>query len=228
MDFKKMLLDFDIHLSEEQEKRFELYYEILIRENEKYNLTSITNKDEVFLKHFYDSLSLLKGISLNKDVEICDIGSGAGFPSVPLKICFPNIKVTLVDSLRKRTDFLKMLVHELGLENVRVLWQRAEEVKEKFDIVTARAVARLNVLTELCLPLVSVGGFFVAMKGISYNEEKEEAQNAIDVLGGRIIKTIPFMLPIENSTRGIIVVEKIKQTPEKYPRSYSMIKKKPL
>lgn len=228
MDFNLLVSDLGLKLTDLELDQFKKYYEVLVRENKLYNLTSITDIDGVYLKHFYDSLTLCKAINLSNIVEICDIGSGAGFPSIPLKIMFPNLQVTIIDSLKKRTDFITLLAKELKLEGVNVIWDRAENVKKKFDLVTARAVARLNILDELCIPLVKKNGYFMAMKGNSFQEELEEAQKGIKLLGGEVINCLNFQLPYENSERGIIVVKKIAETNEKYPRSFQAIKKKPL
>ena len=228
IDFVGLAKDLGIELTSEMLHQYQTYYEFLISENEKINLTGIVDIDGVYLKHFYDSLTMVKA-NISKDAHICDIGAGAGFPSIPLKIAYPSLKITIVDSLQKRTVFLNELVRKLGLSDVNIIWGRAEEVSNAdFDIVTARAVARLNILDELCLPLVKKDGYFIAMKSASLEEEIKEAKQGISILGGRIEEVISFELPIENSLRNILVVKKIKDTPGKYPRKFASIKKSPL
>lgn len=197
--------------------------------NEKINLTAITEREEVYLKHFYDSLTLVKVVNLKEIESFCDIGTGAGFPGIVIKIFYPHIKLTLVDALNKRINFLDIVVKTLKLENVTLVHARAEEYalknREKFDIVTARAVAPLNILLEYSLPLVKVNKYFIAMKG---NEDITQSKNALEILKGKIVKKCEFLLPIENSQRTIIEIEKTAITPEKYPRRYAEIKKRPL
>lgn len=230
MDFLKLVNDLGITLNDEQIKQFEIYYEFLVETNKVMNLTAITEKDDVYLKHFYDSITLSKVIK-NEKVSICDIGAGAGFPSIPLKICFPNIKVTIVDALAKRISFLSSLVNKLNLKDVTLVHDRAEDYckknREKFDFVTARAVARLNVLSEFTLPLVKINGKLISMKS-NHIDELNEAKNAITLLGGKFNEVIEFDLPIENSKRVLIIVDKIKETNKKYPRNFNLIKKSPL
>jgi 16S rRNA (guanine527-N7)-methyltransferase len=222
--FKTELLDKGISLSESQLHQFEQYYEILVEWNEKMNLTAITEKKEVYLKHFYDSLTAAFYFDFTKPFTICDVGAGAGFPSIPLKIAFPHIQLTIVDSLNKRISFLNHLANELKLENVQFVHDRAEtfgvkpEHREAYDVVTARAVARMSVLSELCMPLVKAGGHFIAMKAMQASEELEKGKKAITTLGGRIEEIKHFTLPIEESERTIVVIKKEKQTPKKYPR----------
>lgn len=222
------LKELNIELSFKQKELFERYYEFLIQENKKYNLTAITDKEEVYYKHFYDSLTLIKTKLIKEDVSLCDIGSGAGFPSVPLKIIYPNLKVTIIESQTKKTEFLKKLIKYLELENVEIINERAEEYAHKkyFDIVTARAVADLSILNELCLPFVKKDGYFIAMKG-SYEEELEKSLNGMNILGGKLINVISFDLPKEMGKRNLIVIKKEKMV-KGYPRMFSQIKKKPL
>lgn len=207
---------------------FERYYEFLIQENKKYNLTAITNKEEVYYKHFYDSLTLIKTNLIKEGVSLCDIGSGAGFPGIPLKIIFPNLELTIVESQTKKTEFLKKLVKHLEIEKVEVINERAEEYAHKkyFDIVTARAVADLTILNELCLPLVKKNGYFIAMKG-NYKEELEKSLNGINILGGKLLNVISFDLPKAMGKRNLIIIKKEKMV-KGYPRIFSQIKKKPL
>lgn len=229
--FIKELQNKHITLTQKQLEQFEKYYEILVEWNEKMNLTNITKKEEVYLKHFYDSLTLAFCHPLN-DEHICDIGAGAGFPSIPLKIVYPNIKVTIVDSLNKRITFLNHLVKELGLENVKAIATRAEEYaidhREMFDIVSARAVARLNILDELCLPLTKVNGYFITLKGSQGLVELEECGQGISKLGGEIKHIENFTLPDNEDQRINIYIKKVKSTPKSYPRMFSKIKKSPL
>ena len=232
MDFKKELLNLGIELNESQENKFLTYYEELVRVNEYMNLTAITEKDEVYRKHFLDSLEIVRAIKNDGKYTLCDVGSGAGFPSIPLAIVDNNVEVTIIDALNKRIKFLNDLTKKLELSSVNALHKRAEdfvkEVGASFDVVTARAVARLNVLVELCLPLVKVGGVMIAMKGSSGNEELKEALNGIKILGGRVLETIDVELPLESDKRQLIIIYKEKETPKKYPRSFQKIKERPL
>lgn len=232
MDFISELKKLNIEPNDLIIQKFEMYYNKLIEVNEYMNLTAITEKNEVYLKHFLDSLSILKAINKNDSYSILDVGSGAGFPSIPLAIVDPKANVVIIDALNKRINFLNELVKELGLNNVNAYHKRAEEYakekRESFDFVTARAVARLNILAELCLPLVKIGGFFIAMKGQIADEELKEAKKAIEILGGKVKKIIDFDLPDDAGKREIIIIEKVKATPNKYPRDYNKIKGKPL
>lgn len=232
--FSAMLEEKGITLTSRQLEQFEKYYETLVEWNEKMNLTAITDKEEVYLKHFFDSVSAAFYFDFTKPVRLCDVGAGAGFPSIPLKIVFPHIEVTIVDSLNKRITFLNHLAQVLNLENVNFVHDRAEVLgvnpkhRETYDVVTARAVARMSVLSELCLPLVKVGGDFLAMKAAQANEELSAAQKAITLLGGKLEKTFTFTLPVEESERTILVIKKDKQTPKKYPRKPGTPGKMPL
>lgn len=232
--FQSMLEEKGISLSPLQLNQFETYYQLLVEWNEKMNLTAITEKDEVYLKHFFDSITAAFYYDLSKPLSLCDVGAGAGFPSIPLKICFPQLRITIVDSLQKRITFLNHLALSLELENVAFYHDRAETfgrkegIRESFDIVTARAVARLSVLSELCLPLVKVGGTFIAMKGAAAKEELEAGTHAVQALGGEIGDISTFQLPIENSERNIIIIEKRRKTPKKYPRKPGMPNKLPI
>ena len=232
MNFKDECLKLNINIDNKMEERFEKYYDKLIYVNNFMNLTAITEKEEVYNKHFYDSLTILKALNNKNNITLCDVGSGAGFPSIPLAIVRDDINVTIIDALNKRINFLNELVKELGLNNVNAYHFRAEDfVKEKrnyFDVVSARAVARLNILCELCMPLVKIGGIFIAMKGEKSQEEINEARNAIKILGGKILDVISFELPDNIGQREIIVIEKIKDCDKKYPRLFSKIKEKPL
>ncbi|NEU32652.1 16S rRNA (guanine(527)-N(7))-methyltransferase RsmG [bacterium LRH843] len=223
-----------ITVTEKQEQQFQLYYQLLVEWNEKMNLTAITDEDEVYLKHFYDSVSASFYYDFQRGMRIIDVGAGAGFPSIPLKILYPDIHVSIVDSLRKRITFLEHLASELQLEGVNFYHDRAEtfgqnvQHREKYDIVTARAVARLSVLAELCLPLVKKNGDFIAMKGAGASEELKDAGKAINMLGGMVVSDEAFTLPIEKSERHIIHIRKEKTTPKKYPRKPGTPNKSPL
>jgi len=224
--FVLLLRNLDLTLSERQIEQFERYFTILIDSNSKLNLTSITEKDEVFTKHFYDSLCLIKAYPMTNQT-ILDVGSGAGFPSIPLKIVYPNLQVTILDALHKRIKFLEHLTTELGLD-VELIHGRAEEytMKNHYDLVTARAVANLRILSELCIPFVRPEGYFLGMKGPSYEEELEQSGNTITLLGGKLEKVVKY--EIEEYNRTIIVVKKQNNTNIKYPRKYNKIKSKPL
>ncbi|WJP97802.1 16S rRNA (guanine(527)-N(7))-methyltransferase RsmG [Macrococcus bovicus] len=220
-------------LTEKQLKQFAIYYENLVEWNEKINLTAVTEKEEVYLKHFFDSLTPSFYFDFKEIETLCDVGAGAGFPSIPLKILFPHIKLTIVDSLNKRINFLNHLAAELNLEQVQFIHDRAEtfgrsEKRETYDVVTARAVARLSVLSELCLPLVRKGGHFLALKGAQGEIEIEEGLFAVNILGGEIVANHQFTLPMEESTRYIVDIEKRRQTAKKYPRKAGTPAKEPL
>lgn len=232
MDFINELNKLNISPDDNMLNQFELYYHKLIEVNEYMNLTAITEKSEVYNKHFLDSISIVKALDISKEFTLCDVGSGAGFPSIPLAIVSSNVKVTIIDALNKRIKFLNDLVKELNLNNVNAYHKRAEEYakekREAFDIVTARAVARLNILAELCLPLTKIGGYFIAMKGQASLEELKEAENAINVLGGKIENVLDFDLPEDAGKRSIIIIKKVKPTNTKYPRAFAKIKERPL
>ncbi|WP_409290881.1 16S rRNA (guanine(527)-N(7))-methyltransferase RsmG [Peribacillus sp. SCS-37] len=232
--FQSMLEEKGITLTSLQLEQFQSYYQILVEWNEKMNLTAITDKEEVYLKHFYDSISAAFYFDFTKPLKICDVGAGAGFPSLPLKICFPELEVSIVDSLNKRISFLNHLADSLKLEHVSFYHDRAETFgqnpahREQYDVVTARAVARMSVLSELCLPLVKQGGYFVAMKGANGSEETETGDKAVKTLGGRVESIHSFILPYEESERNIVIVSKKKPTPKKYPRKPGTPNKQPL
>ncbi|MGX7025356.1 16S rRNA (guanine(527)-N(7))-methyltransferase RsmG [Vagococcus hydrophili] len=233
--FKQELAKIGIELSDTQMRQFQRYYELLVEWNEKINLTAITDLEEVYLKHFYDSITLANALDLKDDnYSICDVGAGAGFPSIPLKIVFPNLKVSIVDSLNKRIKFLTLLCDELQLENVSLYHDRAEDFgqnkahRESYDLVTARAVARLNVLSELCIPLVKKDGKFLALKAAKSEEEVLESKKAIATLGGKLVEEVEMTLPFIEDKRYIVVIEKKKETPKKYPRKPGTPNKKPL
>ncbi len=228
--FIKELNHIGINIDEEKLNQLETYYDMLIEYNNHTNLTRITEKEEVYLKHFYDSLTLIKAIKLDSQ-SILDVGTGAGFPGLVLKIVFPTLDITLVDSLNKRIIFLNSVIEKLKLKNIKAIHARAEEYvkenKETFDIVTSRAVANLQVLSELCIPAVKVNGYFIPMKADA-NEEIANARNAIKLLGGKLDDNIIFDLPNNEGLRTLIKIKKISNTSVKYPRKFNEIKKNPL
>ena len=228
--FIEELKKIDINITDYQLEQLENYYNLLIEENKKYNLTSITNKEDVYLKHFYDSLTILKIIKLTNQT-LCDIGTGAGFPGIVLKIMYPNLKVTLIDSTLKKCNFLNIVIEKLKLKEIEVINERAEiyskNVREKYDIVTSRAVAPLKHLLEYSIPLVKVNGYYIAMKG-NIKEELIGINNYEKKLNIKEIDRIEFNLPIENSYRTLIKYKKISPKYLIYPRKYNEIKKKNL
>ncbi len=225
--------DYKIQLTEEQLSKFEVFFKLLKQWNEKINLTAITDAQGVAVKHFADSLSILNFCEISQNAKVLDIGTGAGFPGVVLKIVRPDIQLFLLDSLKKRFLFLDALLHELDL-GAELLQGRAEEygqdidLRENFDLVVSRAVAQLNTLSEYCLPFVKLSGKFVAFKGSSAEEEVNLSKKAIQTLGGKLIKTHTFELPFQGGCRSLVEIEKIKPTPDKYPRNNGRIKAKPL
>lgn len=232
--FKSLLEQKGLSVSPGQLAQFERYYELLVEWNEKMNLTGITERDAVYEKHFYDSVSLAFYIDMTNIDSLADIGSGAGFPSIPLKIMFPHIKVTIVDSLNKRISFLKHLAEQLELENVNCVHGRAEDIarlpehRDQYDLATARAVARLNVLNEFCLPFVRQGGLFAAMKGAKSEEEVTEAGASFRLLKAKVIAQHELKLPQEQSERHIVLAEKLERTPRAYPRKAGTPLKQPI
>ena len=232
-EFINQLKEHGIELSTEQIGQFKTYFEMLVEWNQKINLTAVTEMKEVYLKHFYDSITPLLYAEIEEGASLCDVGAGAGFPSIPMKIIRPDLKVTIVDSLNKRITFLNELTTVLGLDKIHLVHDHAETFgqygqRHMFDVVTARAVAQLNVLAELCLPLVRTGGQFIVMKGKKAMEEIEEAEFALDLLGGDIKKINSLTLPEEESERYIIVIDKVRKTPKKYPRKPGTPNKSPL
>ena len=229
-EFIESLKQLNIEITSDQLNQLELYYELLVEWNNKINLTGITEHNEVYLKHFYDSLTICRNINLNEVDSLADIGTGAGFPGMVIKILFPNLKVELIDSLGKRIVFLNDVVNKLKLQKINIINARAEEYavknREKYDIVTARAVAPLNILLEYCIPLVKNKGYFIPLKA-NCESEINNIKNAIKLLNCDIEKIDNFKLPRENSNRTIIKFKKKDITPNKYPRRYSEIKKKP-
>lgn len=218
-----------IDVTKDKLDKLEKYYNLLIEYNKVMNLTGITDHDEVYLKHFYDSLTLAKVVDLNNYKTLCDIGTGAGFPGIVLKIFYPNLKITLIDSLNKRIVFLNKVIEELGLEGIIAIHSRIEEYgiknRDLFDIVTARAVAPLNILLEYSIPILKVNGLFLPMKA---NLDNEKYDNALKKLNCTLEKTEQFLLPIENSNRSILLIKKQNETNLKYPRRFNLIKTNPL
>ena len=227
--FLEELKKLGILLTPKQEQDLDTYYKLLISYNNNVNLTAITKEEDVYLKHFYDSLTLFKGIDLKENLKICDLGTGAGFPGLVLKIVIPNLAITLVDSLEKRIKFLDLVIKELELKNIKTVHSRIEEFKEieAFDVVVSRAVAKINILLELGCKLPKVNGLFVFMKG-NVLDELKSAKNALKVLNYSLEKIINFKLPIEESERNIVILKHTSPTSNKYPRQFSIIKKKPL
>ena len=228
--FTLALRKLNINITKKQLDDLELYYKMLIEYNKHTNLTRITEEKEVYLKHFYDSLTLTKAINLY-DQTLLDVGTGAGFPGLVLKIIFPKLKITLIDSLNKRIDFLKLIINKLNLKDIAVIHTRAEEFavnnRENFDIVTSRAVANLKILSELCIPMVKIGGYFIPMKA-SASSEIQSSLNAIKTLGCVLEDIIIFELPNNSGERNLIRIKKVKKTENKYPRKFSEIKKNSL
>ncbi len=232
--FEKDLMELQIALSKKQLTQFITYYEMLAEWNQVMNLTAITDYEEVLKKHFIDSLSLVKAFDLTSDISVIDIGTGAGFPGIPLKIAFPNLKVTLLDSLNKRVQFLKAVIEKLELQEIESFHGRAEDfarpglMREKYDLCVSRAVANLTTLSEYCLPFVKVGGFFVSYKSEKIEQEKKEAEKAIRLLGGKIEKQVELYLPDSDIYRNLFVIKKETACPKKYPRKAGLPAKEPL
>lgn len=233
--FRAAVAEKGFNLSEKQMQQFEQYFNLLVEWNQKMNLTAITERDEVYLKHFYDSVTLgFYQDFTGESTSLADVGSGAGFPSIPLKILFPDLQVTIIDSLNKRITFINEVVKVLGLTKVSAVHGRAEDIgqnknyREKFDFATARAVARLSILAEFCLPLVKKGGQFIAMKASKTDEEVMDAKKAIATLGGKFMDDIVFELPEAAGERHILRIEKKKETPKAYPRKAGTPAKKPI
>ena len=233
-EFYAHLADLGYPLTDRQKEQYEHYFELLVEWNEKINLTAITEKDDVYLKHFYDSIApILQGLIENQPIRLLDIGAGAGFPSLPMKILFPELDVTIIDSLNKRINFLHLLAEELDLDGVHFYHGRAEDFAQdkafraQFDVVTARAVARMQVLSELTIPYLKVGGRLLALKASNAPEELEEAKNALNLLFSKVEDNLQYELP-NGDPRYITLVEKKKETPNKYPRKAGMPNKRPL
>lgn len=229
-EFKEELSKLGIVLTSTQEKQLEMYYNLLIEWNNKMNLTGITERNSVYLKHFYDCITLIKAIDLTKNLKIVDVGTGAGFPGLVLKIVFPNLDVVLVDALNKRINFLNHVIESLKLENIEAIHDRIENYAknnlEVFDLVTCRAVAKLNIISELCLPLAKINGYFIPMKATIEDEISDTKY--LEVLKSKVESVITFNLPIENSVRNLIVIKKYGSIDKKYPRQYDKIIKNSL
>ena len=231
--FKKILTEWNINISEEQIDLFERYYDLLVSWNEKINLTSITGKEDVYIKHFADSISLLSKTDLSGK-SLIDVGTGAGFPAVPIKIMCPDCKIVLADSLNKRISFLNELISELGLTDICAIHGRAEDLgsdrqyREKFDVAVSRAVANLSTLSEYCLPFVKKEGIFVSYKSGKVDDELPGVENAVKILGGKIKEVVKFSIPYTDYERSFVFISKIKETGKKYPRKAGTPSKDPL
>ncbi len=227
-EFLQQLKLLKINYTEEMLKKLDLFYELLIEWNKKINLTAITSYEEVYLKHFYDSLTLAKVIDLDKNLKLCDVGTGAGFPGIVLKIFFPKLEITLIDSLKKRVDYLNMVINSLNLQGIKAIHERMEDYslvnEEQFDIITARAVANMNILLEICIKSLKINGKLVLMKA-NCEEEILNSKKVQKELMCQIEKIEKFTLPKENSHRTLIVINKNSKTPSKYPRRMDKIRK---
>jgi 16S rRNA (guanine527-N7)-methyltransferase len=238
MDIRTVLIDgcreYGVELDEIKVEKFIKYMEMLKEWNQKINLTAITDDEEIIKKHFIDSVSILQSGVIKDGMSIIDVGTGAGFPGIPLKIVMPTLNILLLDSLNKRIAYLNDVIMQLKLDGIETIHARAEELsrkkeyREKYDIAVARAVANLNKLSEYCIPYVKTGGYFISMKGPSVAPEIEGAKSAIGTLGGRLEKVIDINLPGESMEHKLVIVKKEKETGEKYPRKYAQIEKKPI
>lgn len=232
--WKAGLAELEVTLSEKQLAQFINYYELLVEKNKVMNLTAITEFDEVVEKHFLDSISLVMAVEPEDVQTVIDVGTGAGFPGIPLKIAFPHLQITLLDSLQKRVDFLNMVIMKLGLKGIRAVHGRAEDLgrepkyREKYDLCVSRAVAALPVLSEYCLPFVGEGGLFIAYKAKDVENECRKSENAVETLGGVIADLVLFDLPGTGMDRALVVIEKEEHTPKMYPRKAGIPEKKPL
>lgn len=232
--FRENLLQFNLKLTDKMEEQFAVYYDLLIEWNEVMNLTSVTEFDKVVEKHFLDSVSLAHYFDLCGNLKCIDVGTGAGFPGIPLKILFPNLDMLLLDSVKKKTDFLDNVIFHLNLENISAVHGRAEDFagkedyREKFDLCVSRAVSNLSTLSEYCMPFVKVNGMFISYKAKDIEAEAKEAENAVSILGGRLKEIQKFRLSSSQYERSFVMVEKIKRTPKKYPRKAGTPTKQPL
>lgn len=237
--FINRLNQLNITLSKEQLHQFDAFYEFLVEQNQYMNLTAITEYEDVLLKHFVDCLAVnivpyYAHLMQQDIIRVIDVGTGAGFPGIPLKIAFPNIQIDLLDSLNKRINFLNQVIDNLKLEDVQTFHGRAEDFanksnhREVYDLCVSRAVANLTTLSEYCLPFIKTGGLFIALKSGEINEELQSSQKAIQILGGQVLETIPYTLPDSDIERSFVVIKKIKNTPKKYPRKAGLPSKEPL
>ncbi len=232
--FKKDLSQLRVTLTEEQVQQFLIYYEMLVEWNEVMNLTAITEFEDVMKKHFVDSVSLIKAYDVTKKATVIDVGTGAGFPGLALKIAYPELKVTLLDSLNKRINFLNAVIEKLQLSGVDTVHGRAEDfakpgkLREQYDLCVSRAVANLSTLSEYCLPFVKKGGLFISYKSEKISEEMSMAEKAISLLGGKVREQVEFTLPDSDIYRNLFVIEKVKETPKKFPRKAGLPSKEPL
>lgn len=232
--FDEMMKELNIEVTDQMKQQFDKYYELLVEWNKVMNLTGITEYDEVNSKHFIDSISIVKAMDVNSVESVIDIGTGAGFPGIPLKIVFPHIKVTLLDSLNKRIKFLNTVIDELGLEDICTIHGRAEdfakkvEYREKYDLCVSRAVANLSTLSEYCLPYVKVNGYFMPYKSGDIDEELNDSKTAVKILGGKIEDTVKFQLPGTDIGRSFVKIRKVKNTGKKFPRKAGLPSKEPL
>lgn len=223
-----------LNLTEEQISKLLIYKDLLVEWNKIINLTAIKEEDDILIKHFLDSISCVKGEYIKNGDKVIDVGTGAGFPGIPLHIYYPDIRLTLLDSLQKRIKFLQEVYRHIKVQNIQFEHGRAEDFglnikfREKYDVALARAVAELNILCEYCLPFVKVGGFFVCQKGPGVEEELNNAKKAMEVLGGKFIERIDIKLPFRDFSHNIIIIKKIKQTPTKYPRKAGTPTKNPI
>lgn len=231
---EKDVLQLGITLTDAQISQLMVYYEMLVEWNGFMNLTAITDFEDVMKKHFTDSMSLIRAYDLKQKTKLIDVGTGAGFPGLVLKIVFPDLEITLLDSLNKRIQFLNAVIEKLKLSGVETIHGRAEDsakrqdLREAFDLVVSRAVSNLSTLSEYCIPFVKVGGYFIPYKSEKISEETKEAKNAIHLLGGKLLRQIDFYLPDSDIYRNFVVIEKISSTPNKYPRKAGMPSKEPL
>jgi len=232
--FEKALEKLNIQLNEKQMYQFTTYYEMLVETNKVMNLTAITEYDEVVDKHFVDSLSLIQAIDLDQPLKVIDVGTGAGFPGIPLKIAFPQLKIVLLDSLNKRINFLNRVIEALELTDIETIHGRAEdfgrnpEYREKFDLCVSRAVANLSTLSEYCLPFIQVGGHFIPYKSGKIQEEMEASRRAVTLLGGNIAECLSYNLADTDMERSLVIIEKVKPTKKAYPRKAGKPSKEPL
>ena len=232
--FSNILEQWQIPFSEKQQEQLTVYYEMLVEKNKVMNLTAITEFEDVLEKHFLDSIAVGRYVDLSKDLSVIDLGTGAGFPGMPLKILFPNLKITLADSLNKRILFLEEVIDALGLEGVSTVHGRAEDLaanrayREQYDLCVSRAVANLSTLSEYCLPFVKLGGTFISYKSGAIEEELSAAKKAVFLLGGQIKEVIPFQLDGTDISRSFVMIGKEKKTPKAYPRKSGTPSKKPL